>query len=192
MGWPIWGRFPAEGRDFSFLQNIQPQSRAHLAFYSMGNEVFFPGVKWSVRELPSCHWLVLKLQMSDAVPLFPLCAFMACTKTDYLFFNFFNLWSSKNSNTILSLHTKTVYTGMTICVCTSAQSVEMFTCFKSDITGWILINFRVNVVPLVVTMNWYSLISYFSNSSVAVTWIYGVGATLPHLHSVVIVNKWQQ
>lgn len=40
---------------------------------------------------------------------------------------------------------------------------------KSDVTGWILINLHVNVVPLVVTMNWYSLISYFGNSSVAVT-----------------------
>jgi hypothetical protein len=84
MGWPIWGRSPAEGRDVSLLQNIEPQSGARLAFYSMDNAVFFPGVKWLVRELPSCHCLVLKLQMSEAVPLFPLCAFMACTKTTYL------------------------------------------------------------------------------------------------------------
>jgi len=74
MGWPIWGRFPAEGRDFSLLQNIQPQSGAHVAFYSMGNKVLFSRAKWWVHELPSCHCLVLKLQMSEDVPLFPLCA----------------------------------------------------------------------------------------------------------------------
>jgi len=88
MGWPIWGRSPAEGKDVSLLQNIEPPSGAHLAFYSMDNAVFFPGVKWLVRELLSCRCLVLKLQMSEAVPLFLLCAFMACTKTTYLFLTF--------------------------------------------------------------------------------------------------------
>jgi len=142
-----------------------------LAFCSMGNEVFFPGIKWSVHELPSCHCVVLKLQMSEAVPLFPLCAFMACTKTTYLFLTFLTTNPQRTliSFCFLCTHYKTVYTGMIICVCTSAQSVEILTYFKLDITGWILINFHVNVVPLVVTTNRYSLISYFSNSSVAVT-----------------------
>jgi hypothetical protein len=137
MGWPIWGRFPAEGRDFSLLQNIQTQSGAHLALYSMGNEVFFSGVKWSVHELPSCHCLVVKLQMSEAVPLFRLCAFVACTKTTYLFLTFLtsNLQRTLISFCCLCTHCNTVYTGIIIYVCTSAQSVKILTCFKSDITG---------------------------------------------------------
>ena len=61
MGWPIWGWFPAEGRHFLLLQNIQPQYGAHLAFCSMGNEVFFPWDKCPHATVWcwSCQWVKL-------------------------------------------------------------------------------------------------------------------------------------
>lgn len=112
--------FQQRGEIFHSFKTSQPQSRAHLVFCSMGNEVFFLGVKWSVHELPSCHCLGLKLQMSEAVPLFPLCAFMACTKTTYLFLTFLtsNLERTLISFCFLCRHCKTMYTGMIICMCT--------------------------------------------------------------------------
>lgn len=188
MGWPIWGWFPAEGRHFLLLQNIQPQYGAHLAFCSMGNEVFFPGVNgWSV-NCPhatvwcwSCQWVKL-----------------------YHFFPCVPSWHAQRQLTLVTSHLQRtlislcfLYSNLRQCiqndhVCTSAQSVEILMCFSSNITGCILINFRMNVVPLVATTNWCSLILYFGKSSVAVTWIYGVGATLPQLQNVVTVKKWQQ
>jgi hypothetical protein len=85
---------------------------------------FFAGVKWSIRELPSCVCLVLKLQMSEVVPLFPLCGFMACTKTTYLFLTFLTSYLQRTltSFCFLCTHYKTVYKGMIVRVCVHQPS----------------------------------------------------------------------
>jgi hypothetical protein len=79
-------QIPAGPRDSSLLQNVKSGSGADTAFYSMGTAASFPGgglSGWVVRLNTPLH-LVGRLRMIEAIPPYPLHAFIACTRTTLL------------------------------------------------------------------------------------------------------------
>jgi hypothetical protein len=78
-----WGglRILASARDFSLLQNVQMNSEAQPASYSVGIRVSFLGVKWPGYKLTAHLPQVPRLRITEAVYMLPVYAFIEWTGT---------------------------------------------------------------------------------------------------------------
>jgi len=67
------------GGDFLISRHFQIGPRAHSSSTSLGTGVVFLGQSSCCMTCTTYLHLLLKLRQSGAIPLLPLCAFMACT-----------------------------------------------------------------------------------------------------------------
>jgi len=70
--------FAVAARDFSLIQNIQSSSGLHVVSYSLSTGTSFPRGEAGY-EADHAFCVQPTLRMSGAIPLLPICAFMACT-----------------------------------------------------------------------------------------------------------------
>jgi len=78
----VW--IPVQAKEFSFLQNPQTDCVAHSASRATSTGVLS-------RALNTYLYLVQRLRISGAIPLFPIYIFMECSGTVLLFWTFWCL-----------------------------------------------------------------------------------------------------
>jgi hypothetical protein len=81
-----WGSIHGRGKRFFSPCNIQSGAGAHPAFYSMGIGTLSAGVKWLCHQGDS-HLQVLKLRMSEALPLLPPVCLRGIHKDNFSFYS---------------------------------------------------------------------------------------------------------
>jgi hypothetical protein len=72
--------FAVGARDFFLIQNIQSSLGLHIVSYSLSTRISFPRGEAGY-EADHTFCVEPALRMSGAIPLLPMCAFMACTGT---------------------------------------------------------------------------------------------------------------